>query len=188
MAASTSCARNANHENQGAQQRERAHNSGKNIACRLCNRVFMNTQTLITHIESHIVEEEMMNLRRQNQQLQINQSNARRNLFVPVPFRPGGLPLLSRENLPQPVLPEYNFLGNNFSRQPNTVAQACSLLAKSGEKRQREEEIMEAKDFTRPFLSQLDSLFPKVVSDDQPVEKENGEEMDLTLRLGPIKQ
>ena len=107
----TGSVRNSNHGNHEAQPRGRPcnNNNRKQIACRLCNRVFQNTQALITHIESHIVEEEMMALRRQNQQLQTNQPNSlinpsQRNLFLPIPFRPASS-LLSREIGPPQILP-----------------------------------------------------------------------------------
>ncbi|PON31543.1 Zinc finger, C2H [Parasponia andersonii] len=112
-------ARNLNQGNQqGAQQQQQQeqardaagnNNSARNkqIACRLCSLSFSNSYALITHIESHILEEEMITLRRPNQQPQDNQSNSlvnsRRNLFSPIPFRPSLPSALYREAFPMPA-------------------------------------------------------------------------------------
>ncbi|PON94787.1 Zinc finger, C2H [Trema orientale] len=215
-------ARNSNQGNQqGAQQQQqqqeearaaagnnnRARN--KQIACRLCSLSFSNSYALITHIESHILEEEMIALRRQNQQPQDNQSNSlvnsRRNLFIPIPFRPSLPSALYREAFPMPANsaaaasqktnPSVPGSGgpnvaqqNKFSQQPNAPPQVCSLGENLVKRGRPEVDYSDPRDGTRPFFSQCDRpILEPVLPRPKYLEKGIiGEKLDLTLRLWPV--
>ncbi|KAF3456759.1 hypothetical protein FNV43_RR01413 [Rhamnella rubrinervis] len=73
-----------------SQQQQLSAHGRMQIACRLCDRVFLSTQSLIDHIETHMVEDEAASKTRQLQQT--NFISSQRDMFATNPFRSTAFP------------------------------------------------------------------------------------------------
>ncbi|KAG6727003.1 hypothetical protein I3843_02G096000 [Carya illinoinensis] len=71
-------------------RRQRPYNPTQNIACRLCNHVFVSTRALINHIESHMVEADSAasRTRRALQQIITNRLPSQRDNLIVNSFMP----------------------------------------------------------------------------------------------------
>ncbi|XP_048332681.2 formin-like protein 2 [Ziziphus jujuba] len=104
--------------NRGRQQLP--HNPSQ-IACRLCDQVFLSTQALINHIETHMVEDEAKAASRrqqkqqEEQQQQTNFMSTQRDLFAVNPFRPAFPSPTPVPTLPPSTLKAQTFFPVQFS-------------------------------------------------------------------------
>lgn len=73
-----------------SQQQQLSSHGRMQIACRLCDRVFLSTESLINHIESHMAEDEAASKTRQLQQT--NFVSSQRDMFATNPFQPAAFP------------------------------------------------------------------------------------------------
>lgn len=171
------------------------------IACRICDHVFMSTQALINHIESHMVEEETAASIRQHRTNRLPASQ--RDLFANC-LQPSFATLPENGLLLPPPLPErHPFLGvnrtfappptgllppqvspmarnyTNFSNSPQLI-----LSAPQGQSR-----VAEAppSDCTRPYLDLLEQPIKAMVQVSGRNDENNGisglNRLDLALKL-----
>ncbi|KAJ0034208.1 hypothetical protein Pint_25087 [Pistacia integerrima] len=156
------------------------------IACRICDQVFLSTQSLINHIETHIGENgsvvssrrqhELMNnhifqqnyfaMRQQERNPFLHGAPAATRLVPQVPVPPSRLSLSL--GVFGPHLPP-----NYISRQVQAEMQRRMAAAEP------------ARDFTKPFLDQLQQI---TIPANHDVEREHrhmydSETLDLTLKL-----
>lgn len=173
------------------------------IACRLCDHVFMSTQALINHIESHMAEEETTTASRR--QHRTNRMPSQRDLFanslqpsfatLPENMLPLVQPLPPPERhpflgvnrstfaLPAPTLlsPQVSLMArNSFSHAPQFI-----LSAPQGQRRSVAEEP--PSDCTRPYLDQLELPIMAIVQASDRNDENNGfsglNKLDLALKL-----
>ncbi|KAK4538929.1 hypothetical protein RGQ29_032157 [Quercus rubra] len=154
------------------------------IACRICNRVFVSTQALINHIESHMVNEEAL-----------CPNPLRPNFALSIP--PRETPQLFENRLApvQPIaLPErHHFYGGSrfIAPQPNLLPLLPPMpmnkfalppqMMLSAEQTQRRMVEEPPSDCTRPFIDQLDH--PIVLSIQAADSNNDDDKLDLTLKL-----
>lgn len=171
------------------------------IACRICNRVFVSTQALINHIESHMVNEES-NSRLQHRANRITPSQRalcanplRPNFALSIP--PRETPQLFENRLApvQPIAPPERHLFYGGSRfiapQPNLLPLLPPMpmnkfalppqMMLSAEQTQRRMVEEPPSDCTRPFIDQLDH--PIVLSIEAADSNNDDDKLDLTLKL-----
>lgn len=176
------------------------------IACRLCDHVFLSTQALINHIESHMREEESARRQHRTSGLPSTRDPFVMNSFLPVNYialpAPTGVTLPILENrLPpagpvasserhvllgvdrivasRPTLPPQSppMARNNFSLAPRSIVPASPRQAEQP-----------PKDCTKPYLNQLDHPIMAVVditgsSDDHNTKSSLDINLDLALKL-----
>lgn len=177
------------------------------IACRLCNQVFLSTQALINHIETHMVEDHEAASRKQQQQ-KTNFMSTQRDLFAVNQFRPSfpsltptTTPLSSSALKTQPFFPvqfssplERNpvpkvvpqFVNSQPPILPPPTPPPVSPMMRNNmtpamslvqQPMQQQRVGIEDGFYTKPFLCLLERPIPK--STDKP----NVIVLDLTLKL-----
>ncbi|GAU25813.1 hypothetical protein TSUD_30770 [Trifolium subterraneum] len=153
------------------------------LACRLCSQVFTNIQSLLTHIESHMLEENLAllmlnNINNPHFQTQIEQIP---NPLQAPPLQP--LPLA----IPQPRTSQ--IMNNVFSHPPHILQNVTpsfeknvaemTLMSPTPPTHQDYMEVSQ-NDGTKPFIDKLDEpinsmhVNPPIVNDDT---------VDLELKL-----
>ncbi|KAJ4833013.1 hypothetical protein Tsubulata_001692 [Turnera subulata] len=170
------------------------------IACRVCDRVFMSTQALIDHIESHIGGDDLASKRRR---LGLNLMSSSQNEPFPMnPFKfnltsPTRLPEISRPlslsgyNLPslRERNPTLRPTPHNLVSLRRSVAAQSPLLDWNNNNTnipQKQHLFMgEAlvTDCTKPFLQQLDTPFFSRDVGFRKRSRSDADILDLTLKL-----
>jgi hypothetical protein len=178
------------------------------IACRLCDNVFMSTQALINHIESHMGEEEATSrMQHRTNRLPIpSQRDICANPFQPnfaLPIPPRETQQLFENRLPvmQPLAPpeRHPFYGLNRMIVPRpTLPPLVSPMARnnfavppqfilSAEQAQRRMVEEPSGDCTKPYLNQLDHPIMKLVDVTDSNDDNNSisglNKLDLALKL-----
>ena len=172
------------------------------IACRLCDHVFMSTQALINHIESHMAEEESSAASRSRQhRTTTTRLPSQRDLLLPnfATLLENRLPLVQ----PLPPAERHPFLCVHRSfaplRPPPTLLPQVSPMARfsshapqlilSGPQEQRRVLAPEEPpgDCTKPYLDQLEHPIMAVVQGADRNDENNGisglNKLDLALKL-----
>jgi hypothetical protein len=166
------------------------------IACRLCDHVFLSTHALISHIESHMAEEETTTAPRR--QHRTNRMPPQRDLFANS-LQPS-FATLPENRLPRPE--RHPFLGVNpstfalppptlLSPQVSLMARNCfshapqfMLSAPQGQRRVADEP---PSDCTKPYLDQLEQPIMAIVQASDRNDENNGfsglNKLDLALKL-----
>lgn len=174
------------------------------IACRICNKVFLSTHSLINHIETHMVNNETAAARRQNEL--INQfatnPNFYNNFTLQTPPPPTQPPIhsgrIAQEIIRNPFLfPNPQSLLNhqgpwpvpptNLSRK-NLVfgpqLQPHSIFGQQAVRIQQQLSSSSSDCFTKPLIDQLQKNIPAVERYSDGNNRVFGSEMlDLTLKL-----
>ncbi|OAY55555.1 hypothetical protein MANES_03G163100v8 [Manihot esculenta] len=170
------------------------------IACRICNHVFMSSQALIEHIESHMADEDPNSRRPQNliscQRNPFANPSSQASLPPTLPFTPNSYSQLASNfqernpifsSSPQMIVsmrptsqPQISLMGvrNSWSHQVPFPPQL-----------QRKMMMMEdppSCDFTKPLLQQLEKPFPYKIELKGINDNRNSSDLDmldLTLKL-----
>ncbi|KAB2599847.1 hypothetical protein D8674_010118 [Pyrus ussuriensis x Pyrus communis] len=177
------------------------------IACKLCDRVFMSTQALIAHIESHLADDDLSTTVRLRQLNLPNStdpfisSNAllrpstnpfhQRRLFhgannqicfVPSPAPPP--PPQTHYHFPHPQQPQIpHYL---LPRNPNVNSGAAGshhMMMPYGNQMAHVVREENHSDSTRPFLSQLERPIPSINFGLDASGNPNFDNLDLALKL-----
>lgn len=178
------------------------HNPTSQIACRLCDHVFLSTQALINHIESHIAEEESTAASRSRQHRATSRLPSQRDLlfncsqpnFATLPENRLPLvqpPAAAAERHPflcvhrtfapptPTLLPQVYPMGRFSSHAPQLI-----LSGPQGQRRAAEEP---PGDCTKPYLDQLEHPIMAIVQVADRNDENNGisglNKLDLALKL-----
>ncbi|KAJ4722737.1 hypothetical protein OWV82_006185 [Melia azedarach] len=168
------------------------------IACRICDQVFLSTQDLINHIETHMVGDETAAASRRQQRDQLpcaNPNTLSQSNFPPQPLMQPAIPNvfmsqpLSERRSPVafhnpnlrgviwdmfPCLPVQPISSSGIGLQGLCPQRPVHFTGSGGQLLVPQRPVLEARtssnDFTKPLIDQLQKGLPDVV---QPVEEQD---------------
>lgn len=155
------------------------------IACRLCDQIFVGSRALMHHLESHMTENNGIVPKRQQQQIRSHQREGNDSILsLPIPAQelrrpPAQNPAVAAGNhisaarfdIPPPQLP--------ISRSNYPLIRPRPLPSVQPAKQRVTTNLFHC-DFIKPYIDLLDKPIPQIV---ELMESDDDEKLDLTLKL-----
>jgi hypothetical protein len=151
------------------------------IACTICSQVFTNTQSLITHLESHRLQENLALLRLNNinnPRFQAQFEQFPNPLQAP-PQQPLAIPQPRTNQIMDDVSHQLHILQNVIPSAETNVAE-MTLMSPTPPAHQNYMEVSQI-DGTKPYIDMLDKPINSMFVNPPPIV--NDDTLDLELKL-----
>ncbi|TXG72341.1 hypothetical protein EZV62_000920 [Acer yangbiense] len=169
-----------------------SHYPNPQIACRFCDQVFMSTQVLIHHIQTHIIEDEVVSRRQYEISLMLSQGDYHLLTNFPMASTPLRQPIQGFFDRPWP-LHERNPFPVSTTTLPSLVFNSRLIPPQFWVKKFSQQRPEPSADLNPPFFAPkppthvpADPVRPQVGGANEDCNKKTSDDtetLDLTLRL-----